>query len=118
MATGGMFTEPEAEAWRKRIGELDAFIATVAEYNHGPTAVRKNAFDSALLASIEATDHVSAVSLRIFGASEPLIHELAHVLDTDNQRSFVVIFRDGRLLIASTDQKSFEEICAADRDNE
>jgi len=31
------------------IGEFDAFIATVAEYNHGPTAVLKNAFDSALL---------------------------------------------------------------------
>src|SRR5216684_2904954 len=49
VATGGIFTEPEAEAWRKRIGEFDAFIATVAEYNHGPTAVLKNAFDSALL---------------------------------------------------------------------
>ena len=49
MATGGMYTEPEAEAWRKRIGEFDAFVATVAEYNHGPTAVLKNAFDSAFL---------------------------------------------------------------------
>ena len=49
MSTGGIFNEPEAEAWRKRIGEFDAFVATVAEYNHGPTAVLKNAFDSALL---------------------------------------------------------------------
>jgi len=47
--TGGVYTQPEAEAWRKRIGEFDAFIATVAEYNHGPTAVLKNAFDSAFL---------------------------------------------------------------------
>ena len=47
--TGGIYTEPEAEAWRKRIGEFDAFVATVAEYNHGPTAVLKNAFDSAFL---------------------------------------------------------------------
>ena len=47
--TGGVFTEPQAEAWRKRIGEFDGFIATVAEYNHGPTAVLKNAFDSASL---------------------------------------------------------------------
>jgi NAD(P)H-dependent FMN reductase len=46
---GGVYTQPEAEAWRKRIGEFDAFIATVAEYNHGPTAVLKNAFDSAYL---------------------------------------------------------------------
>ena len=45
----GAYTQPEAEAWRKRIGEFDAFIATVAEYNHGPTAVLKNAFDSAYL---------------------------------------------------------------------
>jgi NAD(P)H-dependent FMN reductase len=48
-ATGGVYTQPEAEAWRKRIGEFDAFIATVAEYNHGPTAVLKNAFDSAFV---------------------------------------------------------------------
>jgi len=49
MATGGVFTEPEAQAWCKRIGEFDAFVALVAEYNHGPTAVLKNAFDSAHL---------------------------------------------------------------------
>jgi NAD(P)H-dependent FMN reductase len=48
MVTGGVYTEPEAEAWRKRVGEFDAFVALVAEYNHGPTAVLKNAFDSAL----------------------------------------------------------------------
>jgi NAD(P)H-dependent FMN reductase len=47
--TGGVYTQPKAEAWRKRIGEFDAFVATVAEYNQGPTAVLKNAFDSAFL---------------------------------------------------------------------
>lgn len=47
--TQGAYSEPAAEAWRKKIGEYDAFIATVAEYNHGPTAVLKNAFDSAWL---------------------------------------------------------------------
>jgi NAD(P)H-dependent FMN reductase len=47
--TGGAYTQPEAESWRKRIGACDAFIVTVAEYNHGPTAVLKNAFDSAFL---------------------------------------------------------------------
>jgi NAD(P)H-dependent FMN reductase len=46
---GGVYTQPEAEAWRKRIGAFDAFVATVAEYNHAPTAVLKNAFDSAFL---------------------------------------------------------------------
>src|SRR5216683_582594 len=48
MATGGVFSVPEAEAWRKRISEFDAFVAIVAEYNHGPTAALENAFDSAL----------------------------------------------------------------------
>lgn len=45
--TEGHFSEPSAETWRRSLGQYDAFIATVAEYNHGPTAVLKNAFDSA-----------------------------------------------------------------------
>ncbi|WP_165191591.1 NADPH-dependent FMN reductase [Caulobacter soli] len=45
--TGGVFTAPAAEAWRHKIGQYDGFIVTAAEYNHGPTAVLKNAFDSA-----------------------------------------------------------------------
>lgn len=45
--TEGRYTEPAAEAWRLKIGTYDAYIATVAEYNHGSTAVLKNAFDSA-----------------------------------------------------------------------
>ena len=44
---GGVYSNRHAEAWRRRIGEYDGFIATVAEYNHGPTAVLKNALDSA-----------------------------------------------------------------------
>jgi NAD(P)H-dependent FMN reductase len=47
-ANEGVFTDPAAVAWAKRVGELDAFIAIAPEYNHGPTAVLKNAFDSAL----------------------------------------------------------------------
>lgn len=47
--TKGVFSNPKAEAWRKKLGEYDGFIATAAEYNHGPTAVLKNAFDSAFL---------------------------------------------------------------------
>ena len=45
--TQGRYSEPAAEQWRAKIGTYDGFIATVAEYNHGPTAVLKNAFDSA-----------------------------------------------------------------------
>jgi NAD(P)H-dependent FMN reductase len=44
---GGKFTEPAADAWRQKIATYDGFIATVSEYNHGPTAVLKNAFDNA-----------------------------------------------------------------------
>lgn len=44
---GGAYSNPKAEAWRHKIGEYDAFIVTAAEYNHGPTAVLKNALDSA-----------------------------------------------------------------------
>jgi len=45
--TGGKFSESAAEAWRHRVGAYDGFIVTAAEYNHAPTAVLKNAFDSA-----------------------------------------------------------------------
>ena len=38
---------PVAQAWARRLAECDGFIATAAEYNHAPTAVLKNAFDSA-----------------------------------------------------------------------
>ncbi len=41
------YSNPAVERWRDRVREFDGFIATVAEYNHGPTAVLKNAFDTA-----------------------------------------------------------------------
>ncbi|MCL1634279.1 NAD(P)H-dependent oxidoreductase [Luteimonas sp. SX5] len=47
LASNGVYTDAAAEAWRRKIGEFDGYIATVAEYNHGPTAVLKNALDSA-----------------------------------------------------------------------
>ncbi|MBC9033512.1 NAD(P)H-dependent oxidoreductase [Sphingomonas sp. JC676] len=45
--TGGAFSHPAAEAWRHKLAKYDGFIVTAAEYNHGPTAALKNAFDSA-----------------------------------------------------------------------
>ena len=36
-----------AQKWQKKVGSLDGFIFTAAEYNHGPTAVLKNAIDYA-----------------------------------------------------------------------
>jgi NAD(P)H-dependent FMN reductase len=38
---------PVARAWGEKLAACDAFIATVAEYNRGPTAVLKNAIDYA-----------------------------------------------------------------------
>lgn len=49
LATNGAYSNPAAEAWRHKIGAYDGFIVTAAEYNHGPTAVLKNALDSAYL---------------------------------------------------------------------
>lgn len=41
----GQFENPKGTAWAKRVAEADGFIFLVAEYNHGPTAVLKNAID-------------------------------------------------------------------------
>jgi NAD(P)H-dependent FMN reductase len=34
-----------AERWKNKLREFDGYVVTVAEYNHGPTAVLKNAID-------------------------------------------------------------------------
>lgn len=39
------YSDPVATRWASKIGEKDAYILIVAEYNHGPTAVLKNALD-------------------------------------------------------------------------
>jgi NAD(P)H-dependent FMN reductase len=44
---GSGYSNPVVERWRDRLGEFDGFVATAAEYNHGPTAVLKNALDTA-----------------------------------------------------------------------
>lgn len=41
----GVYKNPKGQAWAKEVAEADAFIFLVAEYNHGPTAVLKNAID-------------------------------------------------------------------------
>jgi len=39
------YSDPVATKWAAKIGEMDGFILIVSEYNHGPTAVLKNALD-------------------------------------------------------------------------
>lgn len=41
----GVYSDPTVDRWRQKVGEFDGYLATAAEYNHGPTAVLKNAFD-------------------------------------------------------------------------
>lgn len=45
--TQGVYSNPLAEEWRHKVGKYDGYLITAAEYNHGPTAVLKNALDSA-----------------------------------------------------------------------
>lgn len=42
---GGKYKNPKGTAWAERVAKADAYIFLVAEYNHGPTAVLKNAID-------------------------------------------------------------------------
>lgn len=44
-SANGQFQNPKGTAWAARVAEADAFIMLTAEYNHGPTAVLKNAVD-------------------------------------------------------------------------
>jgi NAD(P)H-dependent FMN reductase len=44
-AGNGEYTNPDGKAWAERVGKADAFVYIVAEYNHGYTAVLKNAID-------------------------------------------------------------------------
>ena len=47
--SGGVFSDPKAQEWGRRLEPLDAFVAVTPEYNHGPNAALKNALDSAYL---------------------------------------------------------------------
>lgn len=87
--TEGRYSEPASDAWRKKIGEFDGYIATVAEYNHGPSAVMKNAFDSAFFewnrkpvafvgyggsGGVRAIEHLRGVAVELQMA--PIKHEV------------------------------------------
>jgi NAD(P)H-dependent FMN reductase len=44
-AKPGDYGHPVADKWAQALARADAFVVTVAEYNHGYTAVLKNAMD-------------------------------------------------------------------------
>jgi NAD(P)H-dependent FMN reductase len=43
--TDGNYGHPVANRWAAKVAEADGFVMTAAEYNHGYTAVLKNALD-------------------------------------------------------------------------
>jgi NAD(P)H-dependent FMN reductase len=42
---GGVYAHPAVARWAEAIAKADAFIVVTPEYNHGPSAVLKNALD-------------------------------------------------------------------------
>jgi NAD(P)H-dependent FMN reductase len=42
---GADYTHPEGKAWADRVGKAEGVLIITPEYNHGPTAVLKNALD-------------------------------------------------------------------------
>lgn len=104
--TGGRYSEPAAEAWRQRIGEYDAYIATVPEYNHSAPAVLKNAFDSAYfewnrkpiafvgyggVGAARAIEHLRGVAVELQMA--PIKHEVNIAMEP-----YLGVVQDGRAL--------------------
>jgi len=73
--------------------------------------------ESIPLSRLEAADHASQISLRIFGAGEALRMDFEHATESvaAGHSLFIAIFADGRLLLASIEQTSFEQICGAGR---
>ncbi len=43
--TGGSYKNPKGQAWADKVGEYDGYVFVTPEYNHGYTAIMKNAID-------------------------------------------------------------------------
>jgi hypothetical protein len=69
------------------------------------------------LCRLRMVDHASEISLQIFGAGEAVRTDFEHAPESEGagRRVFIALLADGRLLLASTDQTSFEQICDARR---
>jgi hypothetical protein len=68
--------------------------------------------------ALAVADHASQKSIRAIGGNETLVGELERAPVGDKagaQQIFVACFGDGRLLLASTDPKSYRKICAGHR---
>jgi NAD(P)H-dependent FMN reductase len=123
LASKGVYTNAASEAWRRKIGTCDAFIVTVAEYNHGPTAVLKNAFDNAFLewnrkpiafvgygsvGGARAIEHLRGVAIELFMA--PIKFEV-----NISMEPFLAILTEGKSLddyefLTSSRSAMFDEL--------
>jgi hypothetical protein len=63
------------------------------------------------LTNVEAAERASDSALRFFTGGESLHADFER--SKVHKWAFIACFDDGRLLFASTDQDSFEQICAA-----
>jgi hypothetical protein len=68
--------------------------------------------ESIPLNRLEFTDQASRATVMAYGGDAALVADLEHV-PTDDRLTFIARFVDGRLLLASTDPKSYGEILAA-----
>ncbi|HEY4303769.1 MAG TPA: NAD(P)H-dependent oxidoreductase [Gemmatimonadaceae bacterium] len=106
LMTGGAYTNAEANRWRAHIATFDGFIATAAEYNHGPTAVLKNALDSAF--HEWADKPITFVGYGASGGARAVEQLRMHVIELQmaaikhavhiNMEPFLGIVREGKSL--------------------
>lgn len=108
------YTNEVATKWAAKIGEADGFILIVSEYNHGPTAVLKNALDyvykewnkkpvgfvsyaTGAIGGARAVEQVRGVTIELQMAPMQKAMHIAKVLDT--------IDENGNLLQGSYDKQ-------------
>ncbi len=62
--------------------------------------------------AIVVAEAASPEVIRALGGSEALVSELERVPADDRAVTFIVLFGDGRLLLASADPETYEAVCA------
>jgi hypothetical protein len=62
--------------------------------------------------AVSAAEPASPQSIRLLGGSEAMVDLLEQLPAAERASAFVVLFRDGRLLLGSTDPETCAQICA------
>lgn len=95
-----------ARRWQAKLAEFDAFIFTAAEYNHGPTAVLKNALDYAYAewsnkpvafvgyGGVGGSRAVEQLRLNVIELQMAPIRSAVHILFPD----YLAVVKDGKKL--------------------